>query len=343
MIIYKQKKAARSAMNYLGKQGVPFVFLIDFEMEKIIICTDYMNEPSLNFDINGVHNAIQINEIRDGYYFDSFPICKEDYKVGIEKVLDEIQLGNSFLLNLTYPTRVMTNLKLSDIFQLTSAKYKIHLKDEFVCYSPEIFVQIKDGRIASYPMKGTIDASIDNAESIILKDEKETAEHYTIVDLIRNDLSRVATDVIVDKFRYIDHIKTSDKDLLQVSSKISGKLPEDYVDYIGDILFKLLPAGSISGAPKKKTIEIIEEAENLKRGYYTGVCGFFDGRDLDSGVMIRYIEEVGGALQYRSGCGITSMSNVDIEYQEMIDKVYLPIRNVDSLSVHESKQSTTNG
>ena len=335
MIIYKNKQAAKSAMNYLGKQGVPFLFLIDFEMENIIICMDFDRETSLKFDINGITNFKQESALNREIYFDSFPISKTEYSVGFEKVMNEIQLGNSFLLNLTYPTRIMSNLSLDDIFQLTSAKYKIHLQDEFVCFSPEIFVQIKDGRISSNPMKGTIDATIENAEDKILADEKEIAEHYTIVDLIRNDLSRVATEVQVDNFRYIDHVQTNDKNLLQVSSKISGQLPDDYADCIGDIMFKLLPAGSISGAPKKKTLEVIREVENQKRGYYTGICGIFDGVDLDSGVMIRFVENKGEDLFYRSGCGITSMSDMDAEYQEMIDKVYLPITHAtpaDSIS-----------
>ena len=341
MIIYKNKEGARLAMNYLGKQGVPFLFLIDFEMEKIIICTDFNKETSLDFDINGLTNTRPQQSQISNFYFDPIPLSKAEYTIGFNKVMNEIQLGNSFLLNLAYPSRVMTNLSLDDIFRMTSAKYKIHLKDEFVCYSPEIFVQINDGRITSNPMKGTIDASIDNAASIILADEKETAEHYTIVDLIRNDLSRVARDVKVEKFRYIDDLETSAKNLLQVSSKISGQLPEDYTDHIGDIMFKLLPAGSISGAPKKKTLEIIQEAENLKRGYYTGVCGIFDGTNLDSGIMIRFIEEAGEELHYRSGCGITSMSNLDTEYQEMIDKVYLPITNL-NLSESSFKSAIIN-
>lgn len=342
MIIYKKKQAARAAMNYLGKLGIPFFFMVDFEMEKIIICTDFDKEPELKFDINGVTNFESLKSPSDDFYFDSFPISKDDYALAFKKVVNEIQLGNSFLLNLAFPSRVMTNLSLDDIFGLTSAKYKIHLRDEFVCYSPEIFVQINDGRISSNPMKGTIDASIENAASIILADEKEIAEHYTIVDLIRNDLSRVAKDVKVDKFRYIDRITTSGRNLLQVSSKVSGQLPDNYMEHIGDIMFRLLPAGSISGAPKKKTLEIIQDAESQNRGYYTGVCGIFDGENLDSGVMIRFIEEAGKELYYRSGCGITSMSSLDTEYQEMIDKVYLPIAEIE-LSDIQSKSAAING
>lgn len=174
-------------------------------------------------------------------------------------------------------------------------------------------------------MKGTIDADIPGAAEAILNDEKEKAEHITIVDLIRNDLSLVADHVYVSKFRYIDKLKTSHKDLLQVSSEITGTLPPDYHSRIGDILVSLLPAGSVSGAPKQKTVQVIAEAEQEKRGYYTGVFGYFDGHLLDSGVMIRFIEQCNNQLYFRSGGGITTQSDAKTEYQEAIDKVYVPL------------------
>ncbi|GET22176.1 hypothetical protein JCM18694_24220 [Prolixibacter denitrificans] len=174
-------------------------------------------------------------------------------------------------------------------------------------------------------MKGTIDAAIPNAASQILNDRKETAEHNTIVDLIRNDLSMVAKKVHVSQFRYIDEVKTHEKTLLQVSSEISGELPSDYHSNIGTIIATLLPAGSISGAPKQKTVEIIKESEIDQRGYYTGVFGLFDGQNLDSAVMIRYIEQKNNQMIFRSGGGITVFSEPEKEYQEMIDKVYVPI------------------
>jgi para-aminobenzoate synthetase component 1 len=173
-------------------------------------------------------------------------------------------------------------------------------------------------------MKGTIDASIEDAEKIILSDQKELAEHFTIVDLIRNDLSMVGIDTWVRKFRFIDHIKTNSKDLLQVSSEIEATLHQDYCNHIGDIIFTLLPAGSISGAPKKKTLEIINMAEPYPRGYYTGVAGVFDGQYLDSFVLIRYIENTEQGMVFKSGGGITYQSDAETEYRELIDKVYVP-------------------
>ena len=174
-------------------------------------------------------------------------------------------------------------------------------------------------------MKGTIGADVYNAEEIILNSSKEKAEHNTVVDLIRNDLSIVATDVEVNRFRYIDRISTNEGDLLQVSSKIIGKLPSDYYKTIGTLLFLLLPAGSVTGAPKRKTIEIIRNAETSERGYYTGICGHFDGKNLNSAVMIRFIENRDGELWFRSGGGITCNSNWNDEYHELIQKVYVPI------------------
>jgi para-aminobenzoate synthetase component 1 len=174
-------------------------------------------------------------------------------------------------------------------------------------------------------MKGTIDAAIPDAENIILNDYKETAEHNTIIDLIRNDLSIIAKEVRLTKYRFIDKITTSNKTLLQVSSEISGKLDGNWNENIGDILKKLLPAGSISGAPKKRTVEIIKDAENYERGYYTGIFGIYDGQDLDSAVAIRFIENSGGKLYYKSGGGITVNSEVTSEYNELQDKIYVPV------------------
>ncbi len=185
--------------------------------------------------------------------------------------------------------------------------------------------QILEGRIASFPMKGTMDASIPNAEELIMSDSKELAEHSTIVDLIRNDLSMVADNVTVKKFRYLEKLKTDRRTLWQVSSEITGDLPSDYAENIGDIIFKMLPAGSICGAPKKKTVEIIKASEKYDRGYYTGIFGWFDGRNLDSCVLIRFIENQDGQLVYKSGGGITFMSDAKSEYEEMVKKVYIPI------------------
>lgn len=322
------KELARFRMNELGKQGEAFFFLFDFELKKPVVLTKKeFSRAGIWFDINGKRNfkVPERNPIIEEVILEKQPMEKAVYEKAFQTVQKEINAGNSYLLNLTFPTKIQTNLKLSQIFLQSRARYKLLMKPGLVVYSPEIFVQIYDGKIKSFPMKGTIAADVPNAAAIMLADKKEKAEHCTIVDLIRNDLNLVATEVKVDRFRYLEKIRTKQKDLLQASSEISGVLPTDYTNKIGDILMKLLPAGSISGAPKQKTIEIIQAAEGQERGYYTGVFGYFDGKDLDSGVMIRYIEKKGQQLYYRSGGGITTFSDCEKEYQELLDKIYVPI------------------
>lgn len=312
-------------MNDLGKQGKPFVFMIDFEMKNPIIIQQENSSEKVWFQIPGHSNSPQLSKNKKLEKWETHPITFEKYKLGFDLVKHHINNGDTYLLNYTQPTPIKTNLTLEEIFQISSARYKIYLKDKFVCFSPETFIKIEKGKIHSFPMKGTIDASIENAKNLILNDSKEIAEHNTIVDLIRNDLSLVAENVIVDKFRYLDLVRTHQKNLWQVSSQISGNLPENYPENIGDIIFTMLPAGSISGAPKIKTVNIIQEAENYKRGFYTGIFGVFDGINIDSCVLIRYIENENGQLIYKSGGGITFMSDAEKEYEEMLKKVYVPI------------------
>lgn len=321
-----QRTLAITQMNKLGQQGTPFLFAIDFDCEQAIVLPLAEVRPEeLLYEVNGRSNAPRTSAPVPAVVFEKFPMAFAEYERQFHFVTSQIQAGNSFLVNLTNPTPIVTNLSLRDIFQYSRARYKLWLRERFVVFSPEIFVQIRAGQIASFPMKGTIDAAIPNAKTVILQDKKEIAEHYTIVDLIRNDLSMVAHNVHVEALRYVEQVHTASKNLLQISSKIVGDLPKDYRAQLGDIVFQLLPAGSICGAPKPKTLDIIRTAEQYERGFYTGVFGIFDGNDLDCGVMIRFIEQTPTGLVYKSGGGITAFSEVGSEYQEMIDKVYLPV------------------
>ena len=308
-------------MNELGAAKVPFFFMIDFLKENAeVIALDQL--PSdVQFSMH--QNKAKTEPVE--FSFKKNPLSYNAYQKQFEIVHDHLLFGNSYLTNLTCATPIETDLSLSEIYHSTQAKYKLNYKNQFICFSPEIFVRITDGKISSYPMKGTIDASIPNAKEIILNDEKEAAEHATIVDLIRNDLSLVANNVTVTNYRYMDELVTNEKTLLQVSSEIVGDLDENFSSQIGTIFDKLLPAGSICGAPKKKTVEIILEAETYERNFYTGVFGVFDGKNVDSAVMIRFIEQEDNQLTFKSGGGITAKSDCESEYNEMIQKVYVPI------------------
>lgn len=316
----------KTTLNTWGQQKVPFLFWVDFELQKpVAIRLDEVDSRKILFDINGFSNVKPVSVKSAVKTLKKKPVPFSEYKSKFNTVMYHLNYGDSFLTNLTVKTEIEIDRSLKDIFHASKAKYKLLMHDQFLVFSPETFVQIREEKIYSYPMKGTIDAGIPGAADIILSNVKEKAEHVTIVDLIRNDLSIISTDVHVARFRYLDEIKTDTKNLFQVSSEIVGTLPADGASMLGDILISLLPAGSVSGAPKKKTLEIISQAEREKRGYYTGVMGCFDGEKLDSGVMIRFIEKENNRFFYRSGGGITTQSDAEMEYQEMIDKVYVPI------------------
>ena len=327
-ISYLNKTAAIKKMNQWGDRRKAFFFIIDFKAENsIILEPEEAHKNGILFQIGKSSNFQQKEQTsKQPVLIKTFPVAFEEYERSFRLVKNELNFGNSYLTNLTCRTGIETNLSPAEIFMRSKAMYRIFLPGHFVVFSPERFIQIDaGGQIHSHPMKGTIDASIPDAENKILSDRKEMAEHNTIVDLIRNDLSKIAEHVRVKKFRYINHLKTSHKNLLQVSSQISGQLPTEWRSMLGTLLFDLLPAGSISGAPKEKTIEIIEAAEKHARGFYTGITGYFDGNSFDSGVMIRFIEMEGGKLYYRSGGGITVNSEAAYEYEEMKDKIYVPV------------------
>lgn len=317
-------------LNKLGASKTPFLCLIDFEMEKpLIFELEKINSTQLLYQFGNISNvdSSQIRKVNGNTIFEKHPVSFDQFSTAFKKVKKGLDYGDSYLVNLTCPTHLNTNASFKDIFHNSIQPFKLWLKDEFVVFSPERFIKIRENKIHTFPMKGTIDASIPNAEQIILDSKKEAAEHATITDLLRNDLSKVACNVKVEKYRYTETIKTLHKDLIQVSSHISGDLSSNWQSKIGDILAELLPAGSISGAPKDKTVQIIQDAEQEKRGYYTGIMGLFDGTTFDSAVMIRYIEQKGSEKIFRSGGGITFLSKAEEEYQEMIDKVYLPWRS----------------
>ncbi|MCD9854363.1 aminodeoxychorismate synthase component I [Epilithonimonas sp. JDS] len=313
-------------MDDLSERKEPFFFLINFLVDEVRIFTkNEIQNNSLLIDFPNVTNVYNGHAIIPNFEWKSFPETLEDYQKGFEIVQENLKKGNSYLTNYTRKTEIETNLTLEDIFKFSKAKYKILVPDKFVCFSPETFIEIIDNKIFTHPMKGTIDAEIEDAENILKNDPKEKAEHYTVVDLLRNDLSMVANNVRVKDFQRIDFIKTKQKNLLAMSSEIEGEIKPQFQNKIGSILQKLLPAGSILGAPKPKTLEIILEAEKYDRGFYTGIAGYFDGKNLDSCVMIRFIEKENGKLFFKSGGGITHQSELTSEYEEMKNKIYVPI------------------
>ena len=316
-------KQGFSKINRLGQERKPFLFILSYDKSKIFAKPLADLDNDIFYKLEELRNY-PVTKREKAFTFSKSPVGFLAYKKAFEHILVEIRAGNTYLLNLTFATPIESSLDLKEIFTYAKAKFKLYFKEKFICFSPERFVEIENNSIATYPMKGTIDADLPNARQNILSNSKETAEHIMIVDLMRNDLGIVGSRVKVEKFRYVEKIKAGDKALLQVSSKITAALDENWKNEIGTLLDHLTPAGSITGTPKKSTVDIIDTIENYDRGFYTGVFGVFDGENLRSGVMIRFIEKEDGQLVYKSGGGITIDSDAQSEYEELLDKIYLP-------------------
>lgn len=313
-------KSFIQTLNEHGRLRKPLFFAIDF-----LGTSWFLEDENVLFKLEEHKNFEPKNSMTRPRIRQKNHMSFEQYEQKFDQVIEEIRQGNTYLLNLTAPTSLQGKLDLESIFYHSSAPFKLCYKDKFICFSPERFVQIKDQKISTYPMKGTIDAAIVGAKEQILNNAKEMAEHVMVVDLLRNDLSLVASGVCVERFRYVEQIDAGEKKLLHVSSKITGDLPQDWQDSLGDIVARMLPAGSISGTPKRKTLELIEKIEGYERGYFSGIFGYFDGKNFDSAVMIRFIEKTPDGYVYKSGGGITIDSSVLDEFAEMKDKVYVPL------------------
>ncbi len=311
-------------MNQWGELREPFLFIISYDQQRAYLWKEQDVPAHVYYSLPIMQRKAAQSTLPIPIEFCPQPLSRDDYAPSFYLAQKEIRAGNSYLLNLCAATKLDTNLRLVDFYSHANAPYKLLVEGEFCCFSPEAFVSMRDSVISTYPMKGTISAATPNALTQLMESEKESCEHATIVDLLRNDLSRVSSDVTVPRYRYAELVETSRGAIYQTSSEISGSLPSHWRSQLGDIFSHLLPAGSITGAPKKKTCEIIAQAELMERGFYTGVFGFFDGESLESAVCIRFVEQDECSLYYKSGGGITAMSELDEEYRELIEKVYVP-------------------
>ncbi|UAY54265.1 aminodeoxychorismate synthase component I [Arachidicoccus terrestris] len=332
-MITDTKEVFFDEINKLYQAKQPFFFLTDYDGKQMeVTAIDEKEEGlgnSIRFRAPGMcfpkKQPAHLIHPDNPLIWHKHPISFAAYKKSFEIVQQGLQQGNSYLVNLTCSTPVDTNYSLADLYELGQGKYKLLYRDWFVHFSPEPFIRIENDRISSYPMKGTIEDSEPDAADRLRLSEKEIAEQYTIVDLIRNDLHQVAAGVEVASFRYLEKLKTNQKNLYTVSSHITGTLRPAYLHNPGDVLKAMLPAGSITGAPKAATIKIIRQAETHRRNFYTGVWGYYNGQILDSCVIIRYLESTPEGLIFKSGGGITSLSEAETEYHEMITKVYVPL------------------
>src|SRR5512145_233024 len=177
-MIYNKTEAI-DLMNEWGSEGLPFLFLIDFEMKAIRLHRLDVPEPAdLHYSFHEDRPPDSKDHTSVAFLLKKQPLSFPEYEKAFFQIQHEIHSGNSFLLNLTFPTPIETNLTLGEIYHLSQAPYKILLENHFVCFSPESFIYISNGIITTRPMKGTINASLPGAEKMLLANTKETAEHH---------------------------------------------------------------------------------------------------------------------------------------------------------------------
>ncbi|URA09655.1 aminodeoxychorismate synthase component I [Thermospira aquatica] len=312
----------RSQLKEWYEKGEPFLFVVDYTGEngRLWKLSDVPSERVV-YQIGEITNRkpVSLSVSLDVVC----PISWERYHKAFERVQYYQRRGENYLLNLTFPTEVVLSRDLWEVTHAVRAPFVLGIRDEFLVFSPEMFVVIEGKKIATFPMKGTISADCEENLALLYDDPKEAAEHVAVVDLLRNDLGKVCRKVEVKRYRYWERVVHARGELYQTSSHIEGEIQPDIG--IEEVFEAILPAGSVTGVPKPRACEIIAEVEGYERGWYTGVFGLFDGQRLVSAVMIRYLEKQKETLFYKSGGGIMVYSDARREYQELLEKVYVPV------------------
>lgn len=254
---------------------------------------------------------------------------EEEFKEAVSRIQDYISKGDVFQVNLsvrqTRPIGVEAINVYDQLRQLNPSPYMafIHTPDyQIVSGSPELLVKKNGQEISTRPIAGTRSRGADEAEDLrlaeeLIQNEKERAEHVMLVDLERNDLGRVAEYgsvevnefMVIEKYSHVMHIVSNVRGVLA-----QGKSPYDVIDAV-------FPGGTITGAPKIRTMEIIEELEPVRRGLYTGSIGWigFNG-DMELNIVIRTMLVKDGKAHVQAGAGIVIDSNPKHEYKESLKK-----------------------
>jgi para-aminobenzoate synthetase / 4-amino-4-deoxychorismate lyase len=277
-------------------------------------------------------------------HFD-FGMTLSQYCSSVLKIKEYIAAGDTYQVNFTNEVSLDVDTGPSAIFesllhhQPVSYAALMHVAGHHILsLSPELFFRIENGRIMTRPMKGTMQRGLDLAEDLqaalrLQSDEKNRSEHVMIVDLLRNDLGRICTmgSVQVEDLFSVERYKT----LLQMTSTVSGMLRLEISYY--DIFRSIFPSGSVTGAPKIRTMQIIHELERKPRGVYTGAIGFFSpGGNSAFNVAIRTLVLRNDKARMGVGGGIVADSDPKDEYQECLLKAAFLTRARDDFQLIET-------
>lgn len=256
-------------------------------------------------------------------------MTEDEFIKAVKRVQEYIANGDVFQVNLsvretqelqTSPMHIYKKLR-----SLNPSPYMGYLQSpdfQVICGSPELLIKKKGNELSTRPIAGTRSRGRNTREdqelaNEMIQNEKEQAEHVMLVDLERNDLGRVSRygTVEVDEFMVIEKYSH----VMHIVSNVKGQIEDGYDVY--DVIEAVFPGGTITGAPKVRTIEIIEELENVRRGIYTGSIGWigFNG-DMELNIVIRTMLVKDGMVHVQAGAGIVIDSNPKAEYKECLKK-----------------------
>jgi anthranilate synthase component 1 len=257
-------------------------------------------------------------------------VSSENFKSSVKKIKEEILSGEAFQVVLSQRFSMPSHADAMDVYRMLRLNnpspymylFRFNAGIEIVGSSPEALVKVNQKDVMIHPIAGTRRRSKDPQEDDalaqeLLADPKERAEHLMLVDLGRNDLGRVCAPGTVEVVDFM-HIERYSH-VMHIVSTVTGKLKEGATPT--DALFAVFPAGTLSGAPKPRAMEIIEEHENLRRGIYGGVVGYIDFTgNLDTAIAIRTALILNGTAYVQAGAGIVADSDPESENQECHNK-----------------------
>lgn len=333
--------------NYKDKYLLGY---IRYETKNIFFNKDYSsNLPLLYFEVFDSYKYFQPEKIVKNYLLAEKPlISKDEYSNSIDTIKDKISNGITYEVNYTYPTKIYSDLRDFELYQLLLSEQKTNYNafisnkyETLLSFSPELFFTINNNRITTKPMKGTVKrgttALEDETNIEFLKtDIKNKAENVMIVDLLRNDLSRIAKagSVKVEKLFEIE----THKSVHQMTSTISAELRDDINLY--QIFESIFPCGSITGAPKISTMRVIDEVENFSRDIYCGAIGFISPKESVFSVPIRILQKQNSECNYlcHTGGAIVWDSDTDDEWEEtFVKRKFLPLSDFNLVETMKSE------
>ncbi len=269
-------------------------------------------------------------------------MTREQFEANVERAKEYIAAGDIIQAVLSQRLSKKTTARPFDIYRALRSinpspyMYYLHLDDcHIIGASPELLVRVENGVVATHPIAGTRPRGAtpeeDEALAAELKaDEKERAEHVMLVDLGRNDIGRIAEPGTVEVTQFMDVENYSH--VMHLVSHVQGKLRSYLTPF--DALRACFPAGTVSGAPKIRAMEIIAELEPDKRGPYAGAVGYFSfSGNLDTAITIRTIVMSGGTACVQAGAGIVADSVPAREYEESMNKARALIAAIEEAEV----------